>query len=283
MRHVSRVQISLISELDGKLASRNVFDGQALYSVEAFTILCGEATMNQTLYRLISRVLQDWIWGGDLLDADNLPEAGPAVMVSNHLGALGPIAVGASLPLEMYFWIHADMLDPRLAPDYLRRDFVEPQLHVPPPVSHWLAKIISKIHIPLLRAAGGISVYHTTEGFEKTFRLSLDLLAQGKYILIFPEDPDLPLDPRTNMTPFQKGFTRLGELYYERTKRSLPFYPLAVHAQSLTVRVGKPIRYNPISNPATERVRLKNLLERTIHEMYLQASQTDIVQLPLPN
>ena len=49
------------------------------------------------------------------------------------------------------------------------------------------------------------------------------------------------------------------------------------------MRVGKPIRYNPISNPANERVRLKNLLERTIHEMYLQASQTDIVQLPLPN
>lgn len=239
--------------------------------------------MNQTLYRLISRVFQDWIWGGDLLDADNLPEAGPAVMVSNHLGALGPIAVGASLPLEMYFWIHADMLDPRLAPDYLRRDFVEPQLHVPPPVSHWLAKIISKIHIPLLRAAGGIPVYHTTEGFEKTFRLSVDLLAQGKYILIFPEDPDLPLDPRTNMTPFQKGFTRLGELYFERTRKILPFFPLAVHAESRSVRVGKPIRYNYLNHSASERQRIKSMLELSIHRMLLQASEDGYLSLPLPS
>lgn len=239
--------------------------------------------MNRTLYHLISYAFQDWIWGGDLLDAENLPEAGPAILVSNHLGALGPIAVGASLPLEMHFWIHADMLDPRLAPDYLCRDFVEPQLHIPPPVSHWLADTISKIHIPLLRALGGIPVYHTTEGFQETFRLSVDLLAQGKYILIFPEDPGLPLDPYTNMRTFQKGFTRLGELYFERTRKILPFFPLAVYAESRTVRVGKPIRYNPFNHPAVERQRIKAVLEQSIHAMLRQASLAGYLSLPLPN
>jgi len=58
---------------------------------------------------------------------------------------------------------------------------------------------------------------------------------------------------------------------------------LSFHAQSLTLRIGRPIRYNPFNNPANERARIKNLLEHTIHEMYLQASQTDILQLPLPN
>lgn len=239
--------------------------------------------MNESLYRLVSWGFQELIWGGDLLGVDNLPERGPAVFVSNHLGALGPIAVGASLPLRLHAWIHADMLDPHLASDYLRRDFVEPQLHVPSPFSRWLAEAISKIHVPLLRAVGGIPVYHTSHGLLETFRLSVDLLAQGEYLLIFPEDFDQPIDERYQMAPFQKGFTRLGELYYERTRQILPFYPLAVHKLSFTVRVGRPIRYNPMVNPLSERVRLKNLLEQSVHELYLQALLDEIIQLPLPN
>lgn len=239
--------------------------------------------MNENLYRFVAWGFQELIWGGDLLDADNLPERGPAVFVSNHLGALGPIAVGASIPLRLHAWIQADMLDPRLAPDYLRCDFIEPTLRVPPPFSHALARAISKIHIPLLRAVGGIPVHRTPEGFLETFRLSVDLLAQGECLLVFPEDPNLPVDPRYQMTPFQKGFARLGEFFYERTKKILSFYPLAVHARSFSVRVGKPIRYNPFGKPAGERVRIRSLLEQSIHEMYLQASRSEIVQLPLPN
>ncbi len=239
--------------------------------------------MNETLYRFVSWGFQELIWGGDLLGEENLPETGPGVFVSNHLGAVGPIAVGASLPLNLHAWIHADMLDPRLAPDYLRRDFVEPQLRVPPPISHWLAKGISKIHVPLLRAAGCIPVYHTTEGLHETYCLSVDVLAEGKFLLIFPEDSELPLDPRYKMAPFKKGFTRLGELYYERTRKALPFYPLAVHAETRSVRVGKPIRYNYLNNPASERQRIKSVLEQNIQAMYLQASHEEIVQLPLPN
>ncbi|GIK09679.1 MAG: hypothetical protein JETCAE02_03590 [Anaerolineaceae bacterium] len=239
--------------------------------------------MNDRLYRFVRWCFQELIWGGDLLGADYLPERGPAVFVSNHLGALGPIAVGAAIPLPLHAWIQADMLDPLLAADYLRRDFVEPQLRVPPPFSCFVADAISKIHVPLLRAVGGIPVCHTPEGSLETLRLSVDLLAEGNVILIFPEDPALPMDPRYRMTPFQKGFARLGELYFERVGKSLSFYPLAVHAESFTVRVGGPVRYNPFVKPAVERARIKNLLEQAIHEMYLQASRHKIVQIPLPN
>lgn len=243
----------------------------------------GEPSMNETLYRLVAWGFQELIWGGDLLGADALPERGPAVFVSNHLGALGPIAVGASIPFRLHAWTHADMLDPRLATDYLRRDFLEHQLHLARPFSDWLARGISKLHVPLLRAVGCIPVYHTPDGLLETFRLSVDLLAQGECLLVFPEDPDLPIDPRYQMTPFKKGFARLGELFYEPTKQILPFYPLAVNAESFTVRVGRPVRYNPLGNAANERLRIKNLLERSIHEMYLQASEGEIVQLPLTN
>jgi len=228
--------------------------------------------MNTALYYLVRWGFQYGIWGGDLVDADNLPEHGPAVLVSNHGGALGPIAVGASMPYEMYTWIHADMLDPRLAPEYLRRDFVEPQLHLRPPASEWLAGAISKIHVPLLRAVGGIPVYHTLEGIRETLQITVDRLVEGNVILIFPEDPLGPLDHRYNMRPFQKGFARCGELYFERVRRPLAFCPLAVHAESRTVCAGKPILYNPNSKPASERQRIKSVLEQNIQKMLMEAT-----------
>lgn len=192
------------------------------------------------------------------------------MIVSNHLGAIGPIAVGASLPLRMHFWIQDDMLDPALAADYLRRDFVEPQLHIPPPYSHFLAKTISRISVPLLRATGGISVHHSNDRLLETYRETTDLLEAGGFVLIFPEDPSQPADPRTKMSPFQKGFTRLGEFYYQRTQSTLRFYPVMVHAGERIVRVERPIRYSPISRAASERIRLKTMLEGMIKAMYLE-------------
>ena len=239
--------------------------------------------MNKTLYRFVSWGFQELIWGGDLLGQENLPASGPAVFVANHLGALGPIAIGGSLRYFLHTWIHADMLDSRLAPDYLRRDFVEPTLHVPPPFSGWLADGISKLHIPLLRSIGGIPVSHTPDGLQETFCQTLNLLKDGKFILIFPEDPNLPPDPQTKMRPFQKGFARLGELYYEQTRQVLPFHPLAVHAGTCTVRAGKPIRYNYLNQPASERQRIKSMREQNIRDMLLQASQGKYLSLPLPN
>lgn len=239
--------------------------------------------MNKTLYRFVSWGFQELIWGGDVLDQENLPATGPAVFVANHLEALGPIAIGGSLRYFLHFWIHGDMLDPRHAPDYLRHDFVEPQLHIRPPFSRWLARSISKLHIPLLRSIGGIPVYHTFDGLQETLRQTLRLLKERKFILIFPEDPALPPDPQTNMRAFKRGFARLGELYYEMTRQVLPFHPLAVHAETRTVRAGKPIRYNYLNHPASERQRIKSLLEQNIRDMILQASHGEIVHLPLPN
>lgn len=239
--------------------------------------------MNKGISDLAAWCAQELIWGGELLGEGNLPAQGPAVLVCNHVGALGPIAVYASIPRRPYFWIHADMLDPRLAPDYVRQDFVEKQLHIPLPYSRWVAQCIAKIHVPLLRAIGGIPVYHTPEGLLQTFQESLDVLSKGAFLLIFPEDPEQPMDQKYQMQPFKKGFVKLGELYYERHRECLAFYPLTVHKRSLTVRVGKPVVYNPRNNPAQERMRIKNRLEYFIREMYRQADLEDFAHLPLTN
>lgn len=237
--------------------------------------------MNEGLRRVAAWCAQELIWGGELLGGDNLPTKGPAVFVCNHLGALGPIAAYASIPLKLHFWIHASMLDPALAPDYLRLDFVEPQLHITPPFSYWLAAAISKIHVPLLRAIGGIPVYQNPEQIRQTFELSMNILKQGGYLLIFPEDASLPADEHNKMSPFKKGFTRLGEIYYKSTRQRLPFYPVTVHVASRTVQVGKALYYNPFNPPVKERMRLKNALEHFVCQMYMQAEGKPLTNLPI--
>lgn len=236
--------------------------------------------MNDSSYRLITGTFDAFLWGGELHGGDHLPESGPAVFVSNHLGATGPIAVIASLPLRVYPWVISEMLDLDQAGEYLREDFVEPQLNLSPPTSLLVSNWISKISTRLLISAGCIAVYNGKR-LRETYQHSLKSLVDGKSLLIFPEDPDQEADPITRMKPFKKGFTRLGEYYYEKTGGSLPFYPLAVHRETRCVRVGKPVSFNARNRTPNERLRLRKVIAACIRDMYLDMETNSYFRVPL--
>jgi hypothetical protein len=101
-----------------------------------------------------------------------------------------------------------------------------------------------------------------------TLEMSMDVLREGKFLLVFPEDYRLPKDPLTKMQPFQHSFVRLAERYREETGERLEFYPVAVHATG-HLAVGKPVVYNPLNPVGMERQRLKKLMEDTITAMYM--------------
>ena len=238
--------------------------------------------MADWLYSFIAAGIQAFIWGGELAREENLPEQGPAVLVANHLGALGPLASAACVPRRLYPWVVAEMVDANTASNYLRLDFVEKELHLRLPFSLWLAKALSKITVPLLNSVGCVAVYPDADGLRTTFERSLDLLLDGQFLLVFPEDPSRPIYPQFKMSPFKKGFARLGEMYFQHTGQILRFYPLAIHGERRLVQVGKPIAYNPYTSPVEERMRVKNVLENMIHEMYLEMDAGGYVGVPLP-
>ena len=226
--------------------------------------------MKDGLYQFIVGVLDLFLWGGELVGEENLPRSGPAVFIANHLEATGPIAAACSIPMRLYIWAVADMVDEEKAAAWLKWDFVERTLHLNPPASAWVAKQLSKITVPFLRSLDCIPVYRGDyDRMADTLRLSMDILRQGKFLLAFPEDNLLPADPVTGMKPFQRSFARLGEIYYEETGQRLEFYPVAVHSAGY-VTVGKAVTFNPLNAVGSERHRLKNLMEDTIRAMYLQ-------------
>ena len=116
----------------------------------------------------------------------------------------------------MYSWVVADMVDEERAAAWLKWDFVERTLHLKPPTSAWVARRLSRITVPFLRSLGCIPVYKGNyDRMVDTLRLSMDVLQQDKFLLVFPEDLLLPADPETHMKPFQRSFARLGEMYNE--------------------------------------------------------------------
>jgi len=233
------------------------------------------------LYWFLARVLDRLVWGGELLNRENLPDEAPVVFISNHAAALGPIAITSSLPVRVYPWVIEDMVDFHKAPEYLRKDFIEPQLHISPRFSLMIAILLSKISIPLLRAMDCIPVWQG-DALHETYHMSIEYLVEGRNLLIFPEDPKQQMNELYRMTPFYKGFARLGEMYFKRTEKILRFYPLAVHAVERKVRVGAPISYNPYTDALRERDRIKHALESTIHDLYLKINLEAHAGIPLP-
>ena len=254
---------------------QEILDGKNVTPVEG-------RPMNDRTYHILVEIVDAFLWGGELMGEENLPESGPAVFVANHLGPLGPIGATCSIPFRMYPWIMADMLDLEKAAAYLTWDFVERTLKLKPPFSLALAKLLSNITVPMLTSFGGIPASQGYEDMQGALRISVELLKLGKCLLICPEHNQLPADPTTKMTPFKKGFTRLGELYYAESKQILGFYPVTMH-ESRKAIVGKPIFYNPKLPPAQERLRIKNLLEASIRRKYIDVSMQGYLGVIQPN
>lgn len=227
--------------------------------------------MKDSSYHLIARILDSMVWGGELIGEENLPEEGPAVFIANHLGPLGPIGAICSIPFRLYPWVVGEMVDPSLAPDYIRIDFVEPRLKLKPPISRFVSKALTKLTVPLIRSIDGIPTYYlgNQELLYSTLEKSLEVMIEGKFLLVFPEYAILGSDSMKKIYPFQKTVFRLGEMYYAATRNKLGFYPVTIH-ESRKVFIGSPYHFSPISNLVKERLRLKRLLESAINKQYLE-------------
>jgi 1-acyl-sn-glycerol-3-phosphate acyltransferase len=226
--------------------------------------------MRDALYHFVVGVLDLFLWSGELIGEENLPQKGPAVFIANHIDATGPIGTACSIPLHLHTWVIGDMMDKDLAPVWLQADFTERQLHLKPPLSRWVARALCRLAIPLFYSFGCIPVYRGDyERMQETLQMSMDVLRKGEFLLIFPEDNRMPTDPLTRMQPFQRTFVRLGEMYHATTGNRLPFYPVAVHPKGV-VQVGTPVVYNPLNSVGVERHRMKDMMEDIVQGMYLR-------------
>jgi len=195
------------------------------------------------------------------------PDGQPVLLVGNHCGATGPVQCVLSLPRRVYPWIVVDMLDPQRIVPYLYQDFITTTLHLKGTFGWFLAKAIAKIALPLLKSLGCIAVDRYDIRFGGAFRRSLELLETGKALLIFPEDPLLPINPQTGMRPFMSGFLWLCVLYERKTGKRLPVIPIAIVPSKRSIVLGDPMVFPLLQSPREDMKRLALELEINISRL----------------
>jgi len=229
----------------------------------------GEYRQSDPLIYVIARLVGS-PFSYDVVGLENIQTPGPAIFIANHLGALGPIEVIISVPVRFYPWIIADMTDFKRAPAYLFNDFVRPILHLDGRLGMLFSTLLTKISVRLFRNIGAISIDRFGGLSPDGFRHSLRLLREGKDLLIFPEDPLLPVDPETLLRHFMPGFATLCSLFQVESGIHLPVYPLAVHAASETIAIGKAEFFSP-HGPHRQAINsFTRQLEERVRALYLE-------------
>ncbi len=201
-----------------------------------------------------------------LRGARHLRNHGPLIIVSNHEGSFGPLSLVTSLPLELYPWVVSETTDARTAARRIQTEFLEAELHLRPPFSAWLARVIARVTAALMRDLNAVPVHQRSREVRVTVEHSVELLEQGKNILVFPEDPARKLDDV--LCHFCTGFVHLARRYYERTRQAVLFLPVAVNRKARGIRVGLPVRFDALAPFTAEKVRLKSELEHRVEELY---------------
>jgi 1-acyl-sn-glycerol-3-phosphate acyltransferase len=189
-----------------------------------------------------------------------------AVVVANHLGSFGPLALMSSLTHRLYPWVVHEVTNLKDCAAYIRKDFVEKELRLQSFVGRELSRIIGRICVRLMAYLKAIPVYRRSREIHKTFEISLSYLKSKRALLVFPENDESKM--REDLCMLNTGFIRMAKWLYETTQRVLTFYPVAINKEVRGIRVGEPIRFDPGAPFGEERMRIKEYLERSISCMY---------------
>lgn len=223
--------------------------------------------MGDLLYRTI-RLLR-FPFAYRCVGLENVRDNGPAIYVANHLDSVGPIEVVLSVPVRFYPWVIAEMTDPKRAPRYLYDDFVGPICGRDERIGLLVAAILSRLTVGLLRGLGCIPVDRNRRRYMGAFRRSLALLEAGKSLLIFPEDPEGPLEPATRMRPFMAGFLLLCSKHEHQTGHALPVYPVAVHRKRRLVAIGSALLFAaPEKDWRGDILRARDQVQEAVERLY---------------
>ena len=192
----------------------------------------------------------------------------PVVFIANHYNAFGPVSFLLSMPVVSHAWINTELVQEDTAAQAFRTGLHQMLPFLGEKALSWLCGKLGSLACRVLDRFGVIPVDRNKPStFIATMRQSIQILEEGRNLLIFPEtgQPEYSL---TSVTPFFSGFATLGMLYYRKTGKQLRFCPCYIDEQHHQIRVGEMVPYDtdaPDSKAETERV--SETLNRSIRNM----------------
>lgn len=194
----------------------------------------------------------------------------PAVFVCNHGEIYGPVTAVTHLPFYFKPWVHAHMLDYAQARDRIYQGTVMP-MKIPAFLKKPIACISARLCTWALNSFDPVPVHlGNIRQVYKTMQSSLQVLAQGDSLLIFPENPSTEQDGRyvtDGMSSLYTGFAQIGLEYYKKYGKSVTFYPIYSSKRKRTFRIGEGIAFDPQNDRREEKLRIASTLERSMKDM----------------
>jgi hypothetical protein len=215
--------------------------------------------------RRFYKVLRRLFFNTHVEGLNNLRAADPVIFVSNHAGSFGPVSVITAMPMQIYPWVASEVTDLKTAAPRIQAEFVEQELRLKPPLSAFLAGLIGRVCVALMRDIGAIPVYQKSKQITRTVARSLALLQQGKSILVFAEDSTRKINDV--LCEFRTGFIHVARLYYQATSKAVQFLPVAVNRTAGRILLGAPIRFDGTKPFAGEKRRIKQALEGSVSDL----------------
>jgi 1-acyl-sn-glycerol-3-phosphate acyltransferase len=212
------------------------------------------------------KVLRRLFFNSRVRGIGNVKEGEPMIMVANHAGSYGPVSVITSMPFKIYPWVAHEVTDLHTVARRIQNEFLEQELHLKPPVSSYLGRVIGRICVALMKDIGAIPVYQMSKEIRSTVARTIALLEQGKNVLVFAEDSTRKINDV--LCEFGTGFVHVARRYYEKTRKAIQILPVAVNRKMGGILIGTPIRFDVTSPLSKEKERLKSELQSTVYSLY---------------
>jgi hypothetical protein len=165
----------------------------------------------------------------------------PAVFVCHHHNMRGPITTMAWTPAPLHPWALALFFDTKVLLKHFGDFTFHKRFGWPKPLARAAARLISPPVTLLMRSMRAVPVYRKSIESVKTMRASVDILARGEPIVIYP---DIEYDSDdTRLGEMYRGFLLLERFYRERTGKHLPFVPLYYDQKGKLLRLGEPLLF----------------------------------------
>ena len=195
------------------------------------------------------------------LDPDN-----PVVFLGNHAEIYGPIASALCFPVQVRFWVISKMMfkkkDVRA---YLYENTFGKKTYLPVFVRKLLAWYLGWLSVNVMNALRAIPVYRDSPmKLRQTLRESVEALAQGENLMIFPEHPEGKY-VKDGISELSPGFLMLAEAWWKKAGKKMRMMPVFANREKRTFTFGKEIVYEPENGYAAEQ-------ERILEEAYRQLS-----------
>ena len=181
----------------------------------------------------------------------------PSIILSNHVGAKGPVKLELYLNTQFRFWGTFEMnSNLKSIYKYLSNIYFYKKKHMP----KFLAKIVGFIACPFLKLFySGLNLISTYPDvrFRKTLRESLNTINSSQNLIIFPEDSSNGY--HDTLLSFYSGFVFFADFCLKQGL-DLPICVMYFKKKQNTFIVDQPIKYSELAKMNLDKKEIAKLL-----------------------